>query len=385
MTAGGVATSKRPFGDSVATDVWVVDIGLQSGHRMTPACQHHVFGKFCSGVGNWKLTKIGNCFPGSPRYPNPNQCGFKVLHVDPATRTMTTVLQSGLRGVPDDTVFLDVAAWTENATVGRLFTLQGTGETHGSSSEMNSVTTKKDMCLTKEKLKIAEPCKTIGLKFSIRATSISYNQTNGTWTSSDWPSSHSFNGLDRSNSVPSLAADRTGVFVLMEKQLLRLTYDSRGFKVAMQIKDEVLLAMPRARIESNRMGSQITLDRDKEGNAIRAFVGTTTGKLLTVDLKTATMHELLNVEPGGVVRGLALQSYLIPKESASQSADLRQVRVFVTLGYWKTTQLKVLRINMNAVDKSTKNRTEQKKGPLKWDEWKDFSKTILVILRARPD
>lgn len=366
-----------------------MDTGISFGdRRFQMACRNSRFGKFCSkGVNS---PNPNHCQTGSRKSPDPNQCGFKVLHVDPATRTMTTVFQSGLRGVPEDTIFLDVAAWTENATAGRLFTLQGT---------------KKDMCLNNVDFKIDgfygtgkpgggvytnnnfKPCKAAGgLKFSIRATSISYNQTNSTWTSSDWPSSHSFNGLDRSNTVPSLAADRTGVFVLMEKQLLRLTYDSRGFKVAMQIKDEVLLGMPtnvdlNRNLDKLRMGSQITLDRDKEGNAIRAFVGTTTGKLLTVDLKTATMHELLNMEPGRVVRGLALQSYLIPKESASQSADLRQVRVFVTLGYpqWMsggTEQLTVLRINMNAVDK-------QKKGALKWDEWKDFSKTILVTLRAR--
>jgi hypothetical protein len=167
-----------------------------------------------------------------------------------------------------------------------------------------------------------------------------------------------------SSAVPSIAADKGGVFVLTTLKLQRFDCsNSKG--TSWLVKDPRLAAQTTGpgwgNLQSGLKGGQIALEKDSSGNAVRVFIATFAGKLLSINPQNATDKgtELMEGPPPlsySYIAGLALQSYLVP--TSKKSASGKQVRLYLTLAFDGAQQAgttQIIRINVNHLDKKVKS------------------------------
>lgn len=275
----------------------------------------------------------------------------------------------------------------------------------------------------------------VGFKFTLKVTLVHRLQNNGTWTrSSNWTNSYSLNL--RSLTIPSVAADQRGAFVLTEGQLHRVicnsTQDCKAkilvssgigrpdvkFWMTSYKSREYIIAEETNRPNTMRgwlqraNGGQMALHLDKLGKATRVFVSTNFGKLLSVDPFTGKVTDLVTFSrqvdtksgaPTSYGPGLALQSYMIPKGEGG-SADSEQVRLYITLAgitnfvgassfTGNENGAQIWRINVNTLDAIYKIKTEtieayveevNKPGGGGRTQWARFSKFIAVTRISNP-
>lgn len=107
----------------------------------------------------------------------------------------------------------------------------------------------------------------------------------------------------------------------------------------------------------------MTLEKDNREVALRAFVSTIAGKVLSVDVRTNRVQEL--IAGGKYCSGLTLQTYTVPTEYVNSTADRKQVRLYMTVGHQvdpmgDESTAQVLRVNVNAIERWLEGKSRVK-------------------------
>lgn len=272
LEAGGICATTR----GEATDIFFVDPFSLNQH---------------SQAQFWSQMKISEDIKNG----NPKNYGYKVLHLDVTTRNMSTVM-SNVPEDPSSKIFLDVAAFTLSNTSVKLFTLQA--QCTELLAEYNNQNPKK--CVLHDIWDYRKDYRPyakgyIGLyqKFTAENKTFAFELSfsdlvlhNGGWT----PGESSAAVAVSSRALPSIAADKNGVFVLTTEKLSQFTCssatctetqswlsgDSR-LKTMKVIKDMHTMMLK---------GGQMVLEKNlTTGVAVRAFVSTVGGQLLSINAK----------------------------------------------------------------------------------------------------
>lgn len=271
LEAGGICATTR----GEATDIFFVDpFSLMQNPSSTT---------------QWTDAKISEDIKNG----NPKNYGYKVLHLDVTTRNVSTVM-SNVPEDPSSKIFLDVAAFTLSNTSVKLFTLQA--QCTELLPEYNHYYNNKKCVLNdkRDASKVYGPY--IGYqglyqKFTAEnktfAFELSFSDVvlhNGGWT----PGESSAAVAVSSRALPSIAADKNGVFVLTTEKLSQFTCSSATctetqswlsgdskLKTMKVIKDMYTMMLK---------GSQMVLEKNlTTGVAVRAFVSTVGGQLLSIN------------------------------------------------------------------------------------------------------